>query len=112
MVGSNQVVLGVDYGVAGMKVGGRRRMLLPPHLGYGFRRVGDIPPNSVSGQLRPVSRGSAEVTGALVCNSGALTHRPSQMLTFEVELLQVGEEAAAEPPSWWDNIRAVFSDWK
>lgn len=48
MVGSNQVVLGVDYGVAGMMVGGTRKLVLPPHLGYGFRRVGEIPPNSVS----------------------------------------------------------------
>jgi len=35
-----------------------------------------------------------------------------QTLTFEVELLQVGEEAAEAPKTWWDNIRAVFSDWK
>jgi FKBP-type peptidyl-prolyl cis-trans isomerase len=47
VVGSNQVVLGVDYGVAGMKVGGSRKLVVPPHLGYGFRRVGDIAPDSV-----------------------------------------------------------------
>jgi FK506-binding nuclear protein len=37
---------GWDEGVAGMKVGGERLLIVPPSLGYGKRKMGDIPPNS------------------------------------------------------------------
>ncbi|GIL92157.1 hypothetical protein Vretimale_12207 [Volvox reticuliferus] len=37
---------GLDYGVRGMKVGGLRRVLVPPELAYGNLQVGEIPPNS------------------------------------------------------------------
>jgi peptidylprolyl isomerase len=43
-IGKGRVIKGWDEGVASMKVGGKRTLLIPPHLGYGDRGAGGVIP--------------------------------------------------------------------
>ncbi|MEX2106022.1 MAG: FKBP-type peptidyl-prolyl cis-trans isomerase [Solirubrobacterales bacterium] len=45
-LGAGEVIPGWDQGVEGMKVGGRRELIIPPELAYGSQGVGPIAPNS------------------------------------------------------------------
>ena len=47
LLGAGQVVPGFDQGVRGMKVGGKRQVIIPPELGYGSRGSGAVPANSI-----------------------------------------------------------------
>ena len=71
-LGAGQVIRGWDQGVAGMKVGGKRKLTIPPALGYGARGAGGvIPPDLGYGP------------------SGQGPIPPNATLVFIVELLSV-----------------------
>ena len=47
MIGKRQAIAGFEYGVEGMKVGGKRTIVVSPHLGYRDAILTSIPPNAV-----------------------------------------------------------------
>jgi len=46
VLGARRVIKGMDQGMLGMRVGGKRKLWIPSHLAYGERTMGKIPPHS------------------------------------------------------------------
>jgi FKBP-type peptidyl-prolyl cis-trans isomerase FkpA len=46
VLGARRLIAGLEYGVEGMRVGGRRRIHVPPHLGYGSAGAPGVPPHA------------------------------------------------------------------
>lgn len=47
VIGERRAIRGFEEGVRGMRVGGRRKLVVPPALGYGRERMGPVPANAV-----------------------------------------------------------------
>lgn len=85
--GPGGTLKGLDLGVRGMRIGGRRKLLVPPNLAYGDKGVGEVPPGATL--EFDVSTVCAAPTNQCVCVCGG-----------------VGG-GGGKPPAWWQSMPAV-----
>lgn len=106
-LGKRQVIAGWDEGVAGMKVGGKRILVIPPHLGYGRQGAGGvIPPNAVL---------TFEVELLGLQTLPELPKAPAKVLNYQT--LSTGLEYAILAPATgreaklWDTVAVHYTGW-
>ena len=88
-LGAREVIRGWDEGVASMRVGGRRQLVIPPHLGYGARAC--RPPARTSIFSLRLAGLRAHVRALPLVTGGAPPAiPPNALLHFDVELVAVG----------------------
>jgi peptidylprolyl isomerase len=101
VLGKGEVIAGWDQGLVGMKAGGKRKLTVPPDLGYGDKGAldGRIPPNA--GLIFEVS--------LLNIQSASPSILPTTSVTaLKIEDLVVGAGAAAKPG---DTLRMNYTGW-
>ena len=77
--GSGRLMPGLDEGIHGMRKGGRRRVIIPPKLGYAVGNVGPVPPNPL------VRRSLNKLLDRMVEERGG-------RFVFDVELLDINSD--------------------
>ncbi|GAB0488843.1 hypothetical protein MMPV_000054 [Pyropia vietnamensis] len=100
--GNGQTILGVEEALHGMRVGGRRRVVIPPALGYTNAGLGPVPPQTM--KRRALNKALNEGNGLVVIDLELVSMRPdpddtglyTDLTPTPAELEAIWEEARAE----------------
>lgn len=101
VLGKGEAIAGWDQGLVGMKVGGKRKLTIPPSLGYGAEGAGNgrIPPNATL---------IFEVELLSIQGPPPATLAPTSITELKIEDLVVGTGAAAKAG---DTLRVDYTGW-